>query len=498
LFVVPAVVIFIALWTRASKDKWLIPAVIRNVVFVSGVVGSKFLFGYLLAGERALSLFGMYGTVESIAQGAASIAASSITNEVAGNVFFTSWGQTLMIVMILGLSLPVAIHGVILGFSKKKELFEQIKFRALFGIALPNMMVAIASFEALINSDVWMHTRYYSYLIPLAILVLLEGIRSDHGRNWPFAKSAVAAVFIGLSTYNLFTLAAPYSSNWIDAPDFKEHIDSPLLSQFALVVGIAAAVIWLWRSRVALVVGLFLSIFLSIFVGAANSEHLRATFGEDTAYEHVARVLRDFVPQDELDRAVLAGQNEGSQRIVFSSMTGGVTIFGDVDSVLDRKDLANSKSWLIAIGEPMLVGFGEPVIKGLGYNMYSLDSRNLLQPRNNRVSEFSNPCLSAISAGWACGDEVAIKLEGPFPPRANVDLIFELTADAAESDIELVLGGAVISGKLSAGINALNVKFSNSTSEDSLVVRFAPGENQNNFQSERFLRPIWGLAKTTG
>jgi hypothetical protein len=235
-----------------------------------------------------------------------------------------------------------------------------------------------------------------------------------------------------------------------------------------------------------------------MFAGSHNSDFLRTTFGEETAYEHVARVLRDFVPQDELDRAVLVGQNESAQRIIFSSMTGGVTILGDVDSGVDREDLDASKSWLIAIGEPLLTGFGEPAIQGLGYSMYSLDSRNLLQPRNSRIFEFSNLCPTSSSAGWACGNEVAIKLEGPLPAMANLDLIFELSEGAAESEIEMVLGDAEISVKLSAGINAVNVKFSNSFSVDSLVVRFTPGENQNNLQSERFLRPIWGLAKTTG
>jgi hypothetical protein len=439
----------------------------------------------------------MYGTLETVTEATTSTITSSVAGE-GVSVFFTGWGQTLMIAMILGLALPVAIHGLILSFSQNKQLFEQIKFRALFGIALLNMMAAIALFEALVNSDIWMHTRYYTYLIPLAIVVLLEGIRGDNSRNWPWAKYVVVFTFIGLSVYNIITSAAPYSSNWIDAPDFRAHIDNPSLSQFALVAGIAAVAIWLWRTRVALVVGLVVSVFLSMFAGSHNSDFLRTTFGAETAYEHVARVLRDFIPQDELDRAVLVGQNEMSQRTIFSSMTGSATVLGNVDSGLDRKDLDASKSWLIAIGEPVLTGFGEPTIKGLGYNMYSLDSGNLLKPRNNPISEFSNLCPTASSAGWACGNEVAIKLEGPIPARANVDLIFELTEDAAESEIELVLGDAVISGKLSAGINAVNVKFSNSTSVDSLVVRLANRESQNDLQPERFLRPIWGLAKTTG
>lgn len=496
LFVVPAIVIFVVLWTRASKDSWLIAAVIRSAVFVGAVVGSKFLFGYLLAGERGLSLFGLYGTFESITQNAASKVATSVTSEPGVSVFFTGWGQTLMMTMIIGLSLAVAIHGLILGFKKNTHLFDQIKFRVLMGIALLNMMGAIAMFEALINFDVWMHTRYYTYLIPLAIIVLMEALRNNEPKVWPWAKYSVVAIFIGLSVYNLITNAAPYSSNWIDAPDFRAQIDNPTLSRFAILVGVVAAVIWFKKTKIAMGISLALAVFLSTFSGFHNANTLRTTFGDETAYEHVSRVLRDFLPQEELDRAALIGHNEMLERVIFSSQTGSAVIFGSPEGGLDRSDLDRTKSWLVAIGELELSGFDKPTISGLGYNLYSLDSTNSLVPRNIRVKGFTNICSDEAAEGWSCGSETSITLDRPFPPNANVDLIFELSDWAAQSDIELVLGESVISGRLSQGLNSVNIKFSNTNTVETLIVRWAANAPRSKEDAdELFVRPVWGLSK---
>jgi phosphoglycerol transferase len=493
LFVVPAVVTFIVLWTRATKDKWLIPGVLRGIVFVSSVVGAKFLFGYLLAGERALSLFGMYGTLESITQGATASVISSVANETGGNVFFTGWGQTLMMTMIIGIALPVAIHGFILGFKKNPELFEQVKFRALMGIALLNMMGAIAMFEALIDFDVWMHTRYYTYLIPLTLVVLVEALRNSEKRVWPWAKYIVVAIFLGLNVYNLVTNAAPYSSNWIDAPDFKAHIDNLAIAQFSIVVGIVAAIIWVKTSKVAIGVTLTLALFLSIFSGAHNSNFLQTTFGEEKIYESLSRLVRDFLPQEEADGLLMVGQYEMLQRTAFSSLTGSTQIISSPDTALTKTSIDETRSWMLTIGDPVIDGFGEPTIRGFGYNLYSLKDSNSLVPRNNRVNSFSFPCPQAENLQWSCGREIEVFLKGGFIERANVDLVLELSEEAAQEELEFVLGDSAVSGKLSPGINSLYMKFTNASPVEGLKIRVKDAEGSNLETDSKFVRVLWGI-----
>jgi phosphoglycerol transferase len=493
LFVVPAVVIFIVLWTRATKDKWLIPGVLKNVVFVSGVVGAKFLFGYLLAGERALSLFGMYGTLESVANTTGNVLSS--TQDGGTSVFFTAWGQVLMVTMILGLCLPVAIHGLVLNFKRDVVLAEQVRFRSLMGLLLLSLMPAIAIFEAWQNLGVWMHTRYYTYLLPLAVVALLEALRKQDQKLWPWAKYTIAAVFIGLAGFNLATAAAPFSSNWIDAPDFKVHIGNLGLSSFAIVVSIIAATIWPWFKKTAIGTALVVSISLSIFTGQSITDFLKTQFGQEMGYEHIARVLSEYLPQDEADRTVIYGQNEVLQRTVFSAMSGSIEIRPQSDSGLDIADIAAEKAWLITVGDSVINGFSEPTIVGQGFKMYFLKPGDSFSPRSQTIDGFSAACPTELDSEWVCGAETFIDLPGVFPIKAAVDLIIEVPDSLAGKEIEFLLGDSSLSGKFDGGIQSLYIKFNNSTISDELIVRLLGAPEPGTTAEEKLIRPIWGFVK---
>jgi phosphoglycerol transferase len=495
LFVVPAVVIFIALWTRASKDKCLIPAVIRNVVFVAAVVGSKFLFGYSLAGERALSLFGMYGTLESVAQTTANVIATA--PEAGTSVFFTAWGQVLMITMILGLAFPVAVHGLVLSAKKDAVLIGQVKLRALVGLLLLSLMPAIAIFESWQNLGVWMHTRYYTYLIPLALVALIESLRNQETKLWPWVKYSLTGLFLSLAVFNFFTTAAPYSSNWMDAPDFRTHIDNTVLSSISILIMASASLFWIWKSRVGISIALAVAVVAAIFTGGHITAFLKTNFGNELAFEHVARVLRDFLPQEELDRTLLVGQYEMMQRTIFSSLTGSAEIRSPSAEGLDRKDIDSSKTWLVTIGEQAVTGLPQPSIFGGGYKMYSLDPSNSLIPRTQTIESFSGSCPGSSDVGWSCGIETTIALEESFPAGASVDLIIEISEDLSGQELEFVLGDATISGQFEKGISSLFVKFPNSLPAETLTVRVAAGQKNALPNQSKFIRPIWGRAKPT-
>ena len=494
LFVVPAVVIFIALWTRASKDKWLIPAVIRNVVFVGTVVGSKSAVGYLLAGERALPLFGMYGTLETATQTATETLASAGGDGT--SVFFTAWGQVLMVTMILGLALPVAIHGLILSIKKDPEVIEAVKFRSLMGLSLLSLMPAIAIFEAWQNLGPWMHTRYYTYLLPLTMVLLIESYRNQEAKFWPWAKYVVVAIFLGLSGINLFTNAAPYASNWIDGPDFRMHIDNFAVSAAVIVIAMVASIVWVWKRKLAIGSALVLALVLSVFSGVHTTTFLKSTFGYEIAYEHLARVLNGYIPQSELDRSVLIGQFEMIQRTVFSAMTGTAEIRHPVE-VLNRTDLDPSKAWLIAIGDQVVEGFGEPTVSGGGYRLYSLDPSNGLRPRNETIDGLTHPCIDTSDPGWSCGAETSVSFKSKFPANSSVDFMFEVSEWAAGKELEFTLGDASLSGQFGKGIASVFIKFTNSSSAETLTVRIKPGSTERSDEGLRLIRPIWGNSKST-
>jgi len=492
LFVIPAVVVFVFLWTRATREKWLIAAILRGVVFVSAVVGSKFLFGYLLAGERALSLFGMYGTVESVTQSVTTAIAT--TSGEGTTVLFTAWGQILMIVMILGLILPVAVHGLILSLKKDPVVIESVKYRALIGLLLASLLPAIALFESWANLGALMHTRYYSYLIPLAIVALIEAAVHHDLKLWPWAKYSVVAVFLVLGGINLATAAMPYSTNWVDAPDFKMHIDNLGLSFVFTAIALVAAVVWLWRSKASMAVGLIIAVAASAFSGVHSTSFLKSAFGYETPYDHVSRVLRSFLPQNELDTVFLIGQYEMLQRTLFSSLTGSGEIKSATDS-LDISEIEPTRSWLVAFGDQVLTGFDEPAIVGDGFKLYSLSPTNSLKPREESIKELTGACLEASQQAWSCGGEVSFALTQPFSAKATVDLIFEVSDWAAGKELEFVLGDSSFVGQFGKGLSSVYLRFANSYPGDTMTIRIKQEGAEELTESQKFVRPVWGFSK---
>ena len=494
LFVVPAIVIFLVLRTRATKDKWLVQSIIRSIVFTVSVVGAKSLLGFLLAGEKALRLFGMYGTLETATQTATETIAAATGDGT--SVFFTAWGQVLMITMILGMSLPVAVHGLILSFKKDSSAFQAVRFRSAMGLSLLSLMPAIAIFEAWQNLGPWMHTRYYTYLMPLALIALVEAYANQVERIWSWAKFLVVFIFLGLSGFNLVTAAIPYASNWIDAPDFWMHTGNVVYSSISIFIAMMLAVLWIWKARTAMAIALTLGLGLAVISGSHTTNFLKTTFGSETAYEHLARVMSGYIPQDELDRAVIIGQFEMIQRTVFSSGSGGIEIRHPVD-VLSRSDVDPAKAWLITIGDQVVEGFGEPNVSNPGYKLYSLDPSNSLKPRVETIEEFSNSCPGSSDSGWACGAETSISLASMFPRNTSLDLIFEVSDRLAGQEIEFVLGNASIVGSFEAGIAGVFAKFPNSSPTEFLTIRLKSPDNASSFEGKRFIRPIWGHSKAT-
>ena len=491
LFVIPAIVIFVILWTRATKDKWLVAGAIRSVVFVGSVVGSKFLFGYLLAGERALSLFGMYGTLESVAQTATNTIATS--TEAGTSVLFAFWGQVLMISMVLGMSVPVAMHGLLLSLKKDSSVIDALKSRALIGLLLLTLLPIIAVFESWQNLGVLMHTRYYSYLIPLAVLALIEGSVNKEFKFWNWSKYSVVAAFLTVSGVNIVTAAMPYSTNWVDAPDFRMHIDIPGFSTFSILIAIGGTLLWLWRTRAAMIVVLAMAIVSSTFTGAHNTNFLLTNFANQGAYDHVARILHSFLPQDETDRVFMVGNLEMLQRSVFSALTGSAEVRPTME-VLDKSDLDPSQSWLIAFEDQPVTGFEEPTIVGQGFKMYSLDANNSLIPRSNKIEIFTGACLEASLQTWSCGNDLTLSLRKAFPVNATVDLVFEVSEWAAGKELEFKLGESSFVGQFDEGVSSALLRFTNSAPSESLTIRVLSPAAEESTSAQMLVRPIWGYS----
>ena len=487
-FIFPAVLIFILLSSRSISDKYLVSFFIRSASFAASFFVVKFGLGFAIAGERALSLFGSYSGDRNAVQLVQERALADNTLE---NLLMTSWGQVLMTVMILGVSVPVAITGFLDSVFGGKRLFEANSFRSIFAITLLNMMAVVALFEAWQNLTTWMHTRYNSYLIPLALVVLVEAyVRAEEVGN-KLIKRVITVVFVVIATFNLVTAAIPYGANWIDAPDFKAHIDNLFLSSSAIVISIGIAIWWSWSNKTPMVAALVLALVASIGSGTYISNFLTKSFGQDSSYDQLGRILRDFIPEDELDKTVLVGDNQTNmERALFLTLSGDARKIPAPPEGFDLNQLESDDRWLVKVGDPVIPGLGTPTVSGTGFSLYSLTPENSLVPRNNQVANISSPCDEASPSTWSCGNSVVISTSGTIPESPELDLIFEVSDVEEKSQLEFVLGSTVLSGEFPAGTYALTLSFPGEASVNSLTIRLAAGAEAPRDADSKFLRVI--------
>jgi phosphoglycerol transferase len=486
LFVVPAFIIYIFLSVWSTKQTILKSSLLRVSTFLGALVVSKLGLGYLMAGPNGFSLFGSY----SYAVQSGEAIAQTLNTNTWLNLPQTALGQTLMIVMILGVALPVALVGLLRVLKKDEEIFVANKFRALFGIALLNMMAVSALFEAWQNLNTWMHTRYYSYLIPLAILVLVEAYVKRDVERTNRTKRTIVGVFVLLSIYALFTQAIPFGANWIDAPDFAMHIKNLDISSILIIVAIGLSVFWLWNSKTSMAIAIAVSVFASGFAGMHITNFLNEVFGKEDAYHQIGRLLSKYLPQEELDKTVLFGHDGVlMQRTLFYSLSGGATAIGGTHAEFDRAAINPEAKWFLVFGEA-LPQLGQPHLSGTGYQLYSLTGEPGTLPRNTELQNFSNGCLDSENSGWACGLEISLSLETPFPANAKVDFVFDVGESFAGTDLEFSLGESKVVVTVPGGRFALSFSFQNVAEARELLITSKTAGLENQVREERMLHLV--------
>jgi phosphoglycerol transferase len=475
LFVVPAILIYIFLATRSTQPKYMVELAKRLSSFSAALLMSKLGIGFLIAGPGALSLFGRYGGVtvdaDFISSSAALVENTILAESTLSNIFVTAWGQTLLITMTLGLSLLVSVSGLFSAWTKNAEQFLQVRYRALFALSLLNMMAVVALFEAWLNIVHWMHTRYYTYLIPLAIVVLVEAYIHHQTRPKRIVQRILVGIFVGLSLVVLFTRAAPYEANWVDSPDFKAHLDNIVLSSIAITVSVLLALWWIRNAKTSMLLGLFFATLAAVASGTHVSAYLDQTFGQDSVHSHLGRVLRDYLPQDELDKTILVGDSAiAMERALFGSLSGGAGMQYVGEGSIQIDQLPADRIWLVRVGDIEMDGLPKPQLIGNGFELYSIGAEGTSYPRNNQLSTFSNACSEISNADWVCGSSTKISLQDPFARRSRVDLIIEVPENSAGKEMVFSIGGSSLVMAFEVGNHAFSIEFTNPTQEQELGI----------------------------
>jgi hypothetical protein len=81
-------------------------------------------------------------------------------------------------------------------------------------------------------------------------------------------------------------------------------------------------------------------------------------------------------------------------------------------------------------------------------------------------------------------------LAQPLSRSAQIDLIVEVSASAANGDLEFVLGDSVLTGTLPSAIYSLKLTFANSAVADQLIIRQTAGSLKDEGAGQEFVRVV--------
>jgi hypothetical protein len=287
------------------------------------------------------------------------------------------------------------------------------------------------------------------------------------------------------------TAAIPYGTNWIDAPDFRFHIDNLVLSSVLIIASIALAIWWVWDSKTPMLIAIVISLIASLFSGAHISNFLVTSFGKDSSFDQLGRVLRNYLPQAELDRSALIGENQTLlERALFGALTGEAQMIRAGEEPISLESLGPEISWVVKVGEADITGLPEPLITGSGYTIYSLATGNSLVPRNNDFESASEFCATPTNSGWICGDDTIVSLGAQVPARGELDLMIDVSERVADTELELVLGDSILTGTFPKGIYSVTLSFTNSSPASELIIRSKTPQEDTADEDSRFVRIV--------
>jgi|688.fasta_scaffold56815_3 hypothetical protein len=454
-FVLPAVVIYVALAARWSEGKYLVTVLKRTALLVGSIYSINILLSWLSQRDQPTDVFGTYGGPTRTPVAIVQDSGLQILTALPG----TALGQILVLVLTIGLALPVATLAVFSMFRKvDAETFSKTKAGVLIGLAIANMMAVTAVFEAWIELFVWMHTRYYSYLIPLALVVLAEAwARGATGKAF-WLRASVIGIFSIFSGYGFFTASAPYNTNWVDAPDFKFHIDNPAISGFLIVTTFIAGLVYMFHARSALLVGFVVLFAAYLGSGQHITSYLFENFGYEVVSDDVARILREALPQDQIHRTVLVGPDSVKlDRVLFGVLSGSARSHVASGVSRDLSFIQPDDLWVVTLGDVQLEGLGQAAVSSLGFSMYALSEEAKIESRSGQPFNIGSLCELPENTGWSCGPETSIPLEGGVQGGSVLDIIFEVHGDNQE--VVFALGASRLEGTFKKGVWATTIRF---------------------------------------
>lgn len=450
-FLVPAVVLYIVYLGYKAIDVSLRCIASRVVVFVVAVLIVRVVFGYLLAGQSGLSIFGsLYSSEMTKASGGVQkyieLARLSVYS-VVGHVFALS--------VMFGLSLAIALTTVGKSLLSKGDVCPKQKVSLFLIISLLVLVSVVALFTASVSSSGLyetigrLHMRYYDFLFPLFLIVAAAQSKKVERDELGWMRIVFGVAISTAVLYVLFDGLAGYSPGFVDSPSLR-GIAANVKVFFAFsLFSFTLIVLWVAGSKKSVVVFLYCYVPLSMLFSSFYLSKEVYTAVKPTVFDSAGIFSKHYLPAQELPHTLVVGRNvAGLYRTLFHMDNAGASFeVLPEGKQYDLSSASDSTQWILAVGEGLLPE------KKVGEFRVEMNGFQLVRVGRKMEVDFARDSWPGIleSAGgfswaepwgrWSDAKTIGLKFLEPLPQNLKITIVGRAFGPNVGKVITLSVGG---------------------------------------------------------
>ncbi len=425
LFLLPAMVAYSLYVSRKREGEWVLQAVWNTVVFVAFVFAVKFSISYLIAGKGGLTIFGPFYT------GVAGQTTSNFGHclDILLLSAESAKGHILAICLMFGVPIAFAIKTSFDSLVSKEEMSSGHKIAVYALLVLANLIVVTTLFTASMRETERLHLRYYSFALPLLIVIAAYQLSLEQTGNM-LKHRAIVAFPVGTAIlYALYTVLAPYKLSIVDCPELFGFTLNAMV--FYVLSGISFFALVLWVHSGPAGAKMFLYLLMPLAVGFSNyyaNQDLRQRLvpqGFDKAAIFTKQFLSN-VSNEALSKLVVVGSAPWASAIYLDNPEVSFETV-PVGTAYDWSRLPAGKEWILVMG-------GQSLPENICYQL-QMDDFTLARATCATTIDFKNfswPGVISRTRGlstaerwgtWSLGDVVTLEFYKPLPEKFTVHLV---------------------------------------------------------------------------
>jgi len=355
LFLLPPLATFFLLQHRYApkseaegKRKYLL-----YIIFCLSALGTKFILGFILAGQSGLTFFGASYTSQ----------APSLSRymDLTGPFFENGRGHLLSLVILFSVPVAQLVSSSNSCFKSSTDSSPLVNV-ALYTLLIFAFLVPIVALYTASRAMIWpaaesnfrLHLRYYNFAFPLFLVVAASQIASADNRESTKWRMMIA-IPIGIAIlYALYTRMRPFNPHYVDSPAMYGMLKDIVAFYCFGGLSFAALALWIYGTRPG--AKFFLYVFMPLAVTWTSiyaNKGLRQQMVPNH-FDHVGMFAKRYLSAANVDfsRLHVASSNPyGLFKTLFYLEDASREVLPDQTGRYDLSKVPRTKEWLLLLGD---------------------------------------------------------------------------------------------------------------------------------------------------